>query len=117
MKVKATRLCYVGHRRRYPGDVFYVEESAFSPRYMMCLDGSVKNAEKPKPKSQGKVSSDLSMDELYAYCKDHGLSGYSGLTKDELVDAINEDELSGSMAHDPKVEPEEVTPQDEDDVI
>lgn len=39
IRVKAKRLCYVDHVRRYPGDEFSVEEKDFSKVSMERLDG------------------------------------------------------------------------------
>ena len=96
MKVKATRLGFVGHRRRYPGQVFHIEQELFSSAWMEEVGAKPKVELPPNEEAApvaAKVHDSMTMDQLYSYCKDNGLKGYSGFSKKELVDAINGDEL------------------------
>lgn len=54
MKVKATRLGYLGHRRRKVGEVFHIDSKLFSEHWMEKLDDS-KPAASSKPKKSKSV--------------------------------------------------------------
>jgi hypothetical protein len=103
MKVRATRLGYLGHRRRRPGQVFHIDDSLFSEAWMEPAD-KAKAAELPANEEAApvpkKVDDSWTVERLMAYCKDHGLKGSSGLTKAELIEAINNDELTSSEEDD-----------------
>ena len=102
MKVKAKRLGYIGLRRRNVGDVFHIEDKAFSEAWMENLDGGViKKVEEEDYSSmekKEKVNSRMTMNDLYKYCRNNGLEGFSGMNKSELVDAINDDELTSTKS-------------------
>lgn len=97
MKVRATRLGYLGHRRRKPGAVFHIEDHLFSKAWMEKFDVAQAPLDADDPPKPLKVDGSYSLEKLYGYCKSKGLSGYSGMSKEELVSAINDDELKPSV--------------------
>jgi hypothetical protein len=97
MKVRATRLGYLGHRRRKPGAVFHIEDHLFSKQWMEKFDVVHASLDADDPPKPLKVNGSYTLEKLYEYCKSKGLSGYSGMSKEELVTAINGDELQSSV--------------------
>ena len=94
IKVRALQKGYIGHKRKYDGDVFYVEDHLFSKIWMENLGGQ--DVELTPVKT--KVDMSYSMTRLFDYCKEHKLKNYSGLEHKDLVDAINSGELIPEVA-------------------
>lgn len=89
LKVKCIQNGYIGHKRKYVGQVFFIEEKAYSKVWMEKLD-----ADNTEPVSKDtRVDKSYSMERLFDYCKTHKLKNYSGLEHLDLVDAINSGDL------------------------
>ena len=85
---------YIGHERKRVGDVFYISKDLFSGEWMKTLDGDFQDGERMIGAVEEKVSMNMAMEDLINYCENNNLSGFSGLSKQDLVSAINNDELS-----------------------
>lgn len=53
LKVRATQLCYVGHKLRREGDVFQVQTGLFSPSCMEILSGEITKEQVARFKAKG----------------------------------------------------------------
>jgi len=89
LKVRCIQNGYIGHKRKYDGDIFYIEKKEFSEVWMEKLDDD----NKEPVTMHSRVNKSYSMARLFDYCKTHKLTNYSGLEHEELVDAINNGEL------------------------